>query len=43
LNDAKALPLANSAVVPAGVGGAIAVLATNNTDLVIDAAGYFAP
>jgi hypothetical protein len=33
----------NEAIVPAGTNGAISVYATNNTDLVIDINGYFAP
>ena len=35
--------IANAAIVPAGVGGDVDVFATNNTDLVIDINGYFAP
>jgi hypothetical protein len=35
--------LANAAIVPAGTSGAIDVLATNTTDLIIDINGYFAP
>ena len=35
--------VANAAIVPAGNNGAISVFATNNTDLVIDVNGYFAP
>lgn len=34
---------ANAAVVPAGFTGSIEVVATNNTDLLIDVSGYFAP
>src|SRR5207248_1945167 len=34
---------ANAAIVPAGSGGAINVFASNDTDLVIDITGYFAP
>ena len=34
---------ANAAIVPAGTSGQIDVYATNNTDLVIDINGYFAP
>jgi hypothetical protein len=34
---------ANAAIVPAGTNGALRVFATNNTDLVIDINGYFAP
>ena len=35
--------VANAAIVPAGTGGAINVLGSNNTDVVIDINGYFAP
>ena len=35
--------LADAALVAAGTGGQISVLATGNTDLVIDINGYFAP
>jgi hypothetical protein len=31
------------AIIPAGVGGAITVIATNATDLIVDVTGYFAP
>ena len=34
---------ANGAIVPAGTGGAISVFVTNDTDLVLDINGYFAP
>jgi hypothetical protein len=34
---------ANAAIVPAGTGGAISAYADNNTDLIIDINGYFAP
>src|SRR5258708_17609460 len=34
---------ANAAIVPAGTGGDISVFVTNNSDLVIDINGYFAP
>jgi uncharacterized repeat protein (TIGR01451 family) len=33
----------NAAIVPAGLGGAITVYATNTTDLIVDINGYFAP
>jgi hypothetical protein len=36
-------PTANMAIVAAGAGGAINANATNNTHLVLDIAGYFAP
>ncbi len=35
--------VANAAIVPAGNNGAISVFATNNTDVIIDIDGYFAP
>jgi len=35
--------VANAAIVPAGTGGEINVLGSNNTDVVIDINGYFAP
>ena len=35
--------VANAAIVPAGSNGGIDVFATNNTDVVIDINGYFAP
>ena len=35
--------VANAAIVPAGTGGVINVLGSNNTDVVIDINGYFAP
>jgi hypothetical protein len=34
---------ANAAIVPAGANGAISLYASNNTDVVIDINGYFAP
>jgi len=37
------LPTANAAIVPAGSGGDIDVFVTNDSDLVIDINGYFAP
>jgi hypothetical protein len=35
--------VANAAIVPAGTSGEINVLGSNNTDVVIDINGYFAP
>ena len=35
--------VANAAIVPAGTGGEISTYANNDTDLVIDINGYFAP
>jgi hypothetical protein len=35
--------LANAAIVPAGTGGAVSFYASNNTHLVVDINGYFAP
>jgi uncharacterized repeat protein (TIGR01451 family) len=43
LNDPAGVVTANAAIVPAGMNGAIEVFASNNTDLVIDVNGYFAP
>jgi hypothetical protein len=43
LNDPTGTVLANAVVVPAGTGGAVNVSTTDNTDLVIDINGYFAP
>lgn len=43
LNDILAQVVANAAIVPAGANGDIDVAASNNTDLVIDINGYFAP
>jgi len=43
LNAVTGTTTANAAIVPAGTGGAIDVFATNDTDLVVDINGYFAP
>ena len=43
LNAPTGATTANAAIVPAGTGGSINVLATNDTDLIIDIDGYFAP
>jgi hypothetical protein len=43
LNDPTGTVLANAVVVPAGNNGAVDVYATNDTDMVIDINGYFAP
>jgi hypothetical protein len=48
LNDAAGLIMANAAVVPAGISGAatlgkVDVFVTDNTDLILDINGYFAP
>ncbi len=43
LNAPTATVTANAAIVPAGTSGSINAFATNDTDLVIDANGYFAP
>ena len=43
LNDQTGTIVANAAIVPAGTGGAISVYSTNNTQLLIDIDGYFAP
>ena len=43
LNDQTGTIVANAAIVPAGSGGAISVFATDDTQLLIDIDGYFAP
>jgi sugar lactone lactonase YvrE len=43
LNAPTGTVTSNMAIIPAGNGGAISVLATNATDLIIDVSGYFAP
>ncbi len=43
LNSPNGDVIANAAIVPSGTGGAITVLASNPTDLIIDIVGYFAP
>jgi hypothetical protein len=43
LNSPTGVVTANAAIVPAGTNGDIAVFVTNNSDLVIDIDGYFAP
>jgi len=43
LNDLTGTIVANAAIVAAGAGGSINVYSTNNTDLVVDLNGYFAP
>ena len=43
LNSPGGVTLANAAIVPAGSTGAIAVMAAETTDLIIDLNGYFAP
>jgi YVTN family beta-propeller protein len=43
LNNLKGTIVANAALVPAGTDGEITVYASDNTELVIDANGYFAP
>src|SRR5271167_4374699 len=43
LNALTGTVTANAAIVPAGTGGDIDVFASNDTDLVIDVNGYFAP
>ena len=42
LNNPTATVVANAAIVPVGVGGAIAVYPSQDTDLVVDINGYFA-
>ena len=43
LNNLTGTIVANAAIVPAGTDGEITALASNNTDVVIDINGYFAP
>jgi sugar lactone lactonase YvrE len=43
LNAPTGTVTANAAIVPAGTGGSISVYASNDTDLIIDVTGYFAP
>ena len=43
LNNLTGTVVANAAIVPAGTGGEITVYPSNDTDLVIDINGYFAP
>jgi Beta-propeller repeat len=43
LNDASGAVVANAALVPAGVSGAVDVYVPQATDLIIDTNGYFAP
>ena len=43
LNDATGTVAANAAIVQAGTSGSIDIFASNNTNLVIDIDGYFAP
>ena len=43
LNDQTGTIVANAAIVPAGTAGAISVYATDNTQLLVDIDGYFAP
>ncbi|HUO30027.1 MAG TPA: hypothetical protein VMU80_12475 [Bryobacteraceae bacterium] len=43
LNDLNGAIVANAAIVPAGASGAIDVSAYNQTNLIIDIDGYFAP
>jgi hypothetical protein len=42
LNNSTATIVANAAIVPVGIGGAIAVYPSQDTDLVVDIDGYFA-
>jgi Big-like domain-containing protein/putative Ig domain-containing protein len=43
LNAPTGVVTANAAIVPAGANGAVSVFVTNDSDLVIDVNGYFAP
>jgi uncharacterized repeat protein (TIGR01451 family) len=43
LNSLDGEVVANAAIVPAGTNGAISIYVTNNTHLILDINGYFAP
>jgi len=43
LNDLVGTIVANAVIVPGGAGGAVSAFVTDQTDLVIDINGYFAP
>lgn len=43
LNAPTGVVTANAAIVPAGTNGDVSVFVTNNSDLVVDINGYFAP
>jgi hypothetical protein len=43
LNDPRGNVIANAAIVVAGTGSEVSAYATDNTDLIIDINGYFAP
>ena len=43
LNAAEQAVTANAAIVPAGTNGSVSAYSSDNTDLVIDVNGYFAP
>jgi len=43
LNSTDGSVIANAAIVPAGTSGAVTLLASDPTDLIIDINGYFAP
>jgi hypothetical protein len=43
LNGYVGTVIANAAIVPAGTGGAVDVYASQNTDIIIDINGYYAP
>ena len=43
LNDVPGTIIANAAIVPAGSSGEVSVYPSNDTDLIIDINGYFAP
>src|ERR1022692_2196052 len=43
LNDLPAQTIANAALVPVGASGKVSVYPSNDTDLIIDINGYFAP
>jgi hypothetical protein len=43
LNSFDGTVVANAAIVPAGTSGAISIYVTNQTQVILDINGYFAP
>jgi hypothetical protein len=43
LNSFDGSVVANAAIVPAGTGGGISIYVTNQTQVILDINGYFAP
>jgi len=42
LNDSKGIVVANAAIIPAGVSGAVSIYVMNQTNIILDTNGYFA-